>query len=126
MFTIKVIHIHRTEDETGTPVSMWDKVFSFFNSLTLKIDQMAKTQAELAADLRALNAQVEKSKQEILDKTAQLETAIQNAGNVTPEVEEALANLKSSVQSVDDLNADAPAGGEGEGNGGDNTGNEQP
>lgn len=67
------------------------------------------TQAELAQQLKDLTAQEEKAKAEILAKVANLEAAIVAAANTTPEVDAALADLKASVQGVDDLNEDAPA-----------------
>lgn len=76
---------------------------------------MAKTQAELAQEIRDTNTQLQKAKGEILASTDRLEQAVRDAGNVTPEVEEALAELKSNVQSVDDLNADTQEGGDGAG-----------
>lgn len=60
-------------------------------------------QTQLAADLTALQAQTEKAKTEVLAKIADLEIAITNAGNTTPEVDAALAALKTSVQGVDDI-----------------------
>lgn len=65
------------------------------------------TQAEQAQALRDLATQAKKSKQEILDKIAALETANTNAGNTTQEQDDALADLKSTVQGIDDINPDA-------------------
>lgn len=73
-----------------------------------KLDKIMSDQTQLAADLQALTAQTEKAKAEIIAKVAELEAAITNAGNTTPEVDAALAGLKAAVQGVDDLNADAP------------------
>ncbi len=67
-----------------------------------------KTQEEVATELVALKGQVEKIKGEITTKLQALADAIANQGNASPAVEAALADLKSSVQSADDLNADAP------------------
>lgn len=64
-------------------------------------------QTQLAADLSALKDQTEKAKGEVLAKIATLESAIAAAGNTTPEVDAALAALKSSVQGVDDIVPDA-------------------
>lgn len=66
------------------------------------------TQAELAQQLRDITAQNEKSRVEILQKIADLEAALAAAGSTTPEVDEAVAALKASVQTDDDLNPDAP------------------
>jgi len=60
-------------------------------------------QVQLAQELAALQAQVDKANGEILQKIADLEAAIAAAGNVTPEVQAALDALKASVQSVDDI-----------------------
>lgn len=64
---------------------------------------MSKTQAELAQDLRDIRTQNEKARVEILQKIADLEAAIINSGNTTPEVDEALEALKASVQVDDDI-----------------------
>lgn len=66
------------------------------------------TQAQVAQDLVALKTQLTKVGNEVLGKLAELETALANQGNATPEVEAALAALKTSVQAVDDLIPDAP------------------
>lgn len=66
------------------------------------------SQAELAQQLRDVTAQNEKARVEILAKIAALEEALANAGQTTPEVDEALANLKASVQVDDDIVPDAP------------------
>jgi hypothetical protein len=76
--------------------------------LTIKI---IMDQTALAAELTALKAQTEKAKSEVLAKIADLESAIAAAGNTTPEVDAALAALKTSVQGVDDIVPDAPAEG---------------
>lgn len=74
----------------------------------LKQETFMATQAELAQQLRDITAQNEKSRTEILAKIADLETALANAGSTTPEVDEAVAALKASVQTDDDIVADAP------------------
>lgn len=66
------------------------------------------TQAELAQQLSEITAQNEKAKAEIVGKIADLEAAIANGGNTTPEVDAALASLKASVQSTDDIVPDPP------------------
>ena len=68
---------------------------------------MALSQSQLAAELTAIKDQNEKARTEILAKIAALEEALANAGNTTPEVDAALADLKASVQTDDDLNPDA-------------------
>ena len=64
------------------------------------------TQAELTQQLTDLKAQVDKVKTEIQSDLDKLAEAIANQGNVSPEVEAALSDLKASVQSADDLNTD--------------------
>jgi hypothetical protein len=58
-----------------------------------KLHTMAETQDQEAADLTALVANMATVKQGIID----LETQIQNAGNVPPNVQAALDALKASV-----------------------------
>lgn len=72
-----------------------------------KLDNMSKTQAEIAAELVAIKEQNDKARAEVLAKIADLETALANSGNSTPEVDDALAALKSSVQTDDDIVPDA-------------------
>jgi hypothetical protein len=77
-----------------------------------KVNAIVTTQAELAADLTAVKDQITKIGAETtatLQKVADLETALGNAGNVSPEVQAAFDALKASVQAVDDLVPDAPA-----------------
>lgn len=73
---------------------------------------MAKTQAELAQDLRDLTAQVSKVNGEtqglqtevntLKTKVADLEAALNAGGNASQEVLDAFAGLKTQVQAVDD------------------------
>ena len=65
-------------------------------------------QAQHAQELRDLTAQNEKARQEIIAQIKALQDALDNAGGTTPEVDEAMAALKASVQMDDDMNADAP------------------
>lgn len=64
--------------------------------------------ATLAQALRDAKAQLDKSKAEIVGKIATLESAIANSGNTTPEVDAALADLKTSTQAQDDIVLDVP------------------
>lgn len=73
-----------------------------------KLNQILMTQAELAQALTDAAAEAVKAKAEIVAKIADLEGAIANAGNTTPEVDTALAALKEAVQGVDDIVPDAP------------------
>jgi hypothetical protein len=74
-----------------------------------QFNKIMATQAELAQSLKDVAAQVDKTKTEITSKIADLEAAIGNSGNTTPEVDDALAALKTAVQGVDDIVPDAPA-----------------
>lgn len=88
---------------------MW--FFSKHRKLDLiihKLNIMSKSQSEVAQELRDIKAQNEKSRTEILAKIAALEQAIIDAGNSTEEVDTALADLKASVQTDDDIVPDAP------------------
>ena len=78
------------------------------NSIILKLNNIMATQAQLAQDLRNLKDQNEKARVEILAKIQALEDALANAGETTPEVDQALADLKASVQTDDDIVPDAP------------------
>lgn len=70
--------------------------------------QMALSQSELAQELKNVTAQNEKSRVEILAKIKALEDALAAGGGTTPEVDEALAELKASVQVDDDIVPDEP------------------
>lgn len=67
------------------------------------------TQVQEAAAIRALTAQVTKTRNETLAKIAALQAAIDAAGGTTPEVDAAMADLTAAVQLSDDDEPDAPA-----------------
>jgi seryl-tRNA synthetase len=76
------------------------------NSLSLIIktlNKMSKTQAETAAEIRAIKDQNEKARLEILAKIKTLEDAIETSGNTSDEVDAAVQDLKASVQTDDDI-----------------------
>lgn len=73
------------------------------------LEQIIMTNDELQASLADLTAQADKARSEIVAKIAELEAAIAAGGGTTPAVDAALAALKGSVQSLDDLNPDVPA-----------------
>lgn len=73
------------------------------HKLLRKVKQIIMNQTELAQALADLGTQLNKALDEI-------RTAIENGGNVTPEVEAALNNAKAVAQALDDLNPDQPAG----------------
>lgn len=74
---------------------------------------MAK-QSELAQQLNDLGVQIGKISQEstaTLQKVTELEEALANQDNVSPELQTAFDNLKEQVQKVDDLVPDSPTPG---------------
>lgn len=76
-----------------------------------RLDRIMTTQAEHALELAAVAAGVAKigtETQSLIAKIADLEAAVEQAGNVTPEVEAAMVALKAQVVVVDDLVKDAP------------------
>jgi hypothetical protein len=75
--------------------------------LTLLENRIMATLQQHAADLQTMKTQLTKAKAEIVQKVADLEAAIANAGNTTVEIDEAMAALKGDVQALDDLNPDA-------------------
>lgn len=66
------------------------------------------TQAEHAQALRDLREQNEKVAAEQAAALQRLQDALDAGGNTTPEVEEAMAALRASIQAEDDLNPDTP------------------
>ena len=76
--------------------------------LFLIFKRLIMTQAELAQALRDAAAEADKAKAEVLQKISDLEAAISTAGSTTPEVDEALAALKTSVGGIDDIVPDVP------------------
>ena len=71
--------------------------------------QLAAALGTVASSLTAVGQQLDKATQEIV-------TAVQNAGNTSPEVDAALEQLtavstalSAAAQGLDDLNPDAPA-----------------
>ena len=76
-----------------------------------KLEKLMTTQAQLAADLTALSAQVTKIGTETtttLAKLAELEAALATAGATTPEVDAAMDGLRAQLLLVDNLVTDAP------------------
>lgn len=91
-----------------------------YSDLCLKIGAIAETLIQLkeyimvtstqfAADLVALKAQADKAKAEIVAKIAELEAAVTAGGAVSQEVLDAFAELKGSVQGIDDIRPDGPS-----------------
>lgn len=82
---------------------------SFKNQVLTKINLIIMNQQELAASITAVKEQLGKVGTEINAKIDELTTALDNAGAVTPEVQEAIDGLKAAAQSLDDIVPDAPA-----------------
>jgi uncharacterized protein YoxC len=74
--------------------------------------RMAKTQAELVTEMKALQVQVTKIGTEtssLLKKITDLQALIDGGGNtLTPETQAAWEEVKAAAQSVDDEVPDAP------------------
>lgn len=70
------------------------------------ITHMAKTATELAAEIRASNAQVRKATDEILTKIRNLEDIIAAGGDLSA-IETAVGELKVTSQVLDDVVPDA-------------------
>lgn len=85
---------------TLEPISLF-KIF-------LKLNKIMASQAELAQALVDLKTQLTKVAGEITGQIQALEDALANAGGTTPEVDAALAEVKTAVQALDDLNPDKP------------------
>lgn len=79
-----------------------------FDALNQKLEALMATQADQAAALRALSAQLTKARAEIIRAVDRLTVAVAAAGATTPEVDAATADLQAAVQSLDDLNPDEP------------------
>lgn len=77
-----------------------------FDELNRKLEAIMASQAEQAAALRALSAQLTKARAEIIRAVDRLALALANAGATTPEVDAATADLQAVVQTLDDLNPD--------------------
>jgi chromosome segregation ATPase len=91
------LHIHHHGD---------DKLFTEIKSINQKLITMAKTQAELAAEMNQISTQLTKvagESKQTLDKVKELEEALNNQENVSPELQSAFDNLKAQVLVVDDL-----------------------
>lgn len=87
-----------------------------FRAVLGRLSQMEETimanQQQLANDLKALGAQVTKIHAEVTglsQKVTDLQTALDAAGNTTPEVDAAMGEVRTALQGVDDLVADAEA-----------------
>ena len=66
------------------------------------------SQAEEAAKLTALSEQLTKANDEIQKAIADLKTALDNAGQTSPEVDAATEALTAKAQALDDIVPDVP------------------
>lgn len=85
---------------------------AIFEQLTHLERKIMATQKELLEGLKAVNAQVTKIGTEtsgLSQKVATLQAALDAAGGTTPEVDEAMNEVRNSLQAVDDLVVDLPA-----------------
>lgn len=89
------------------------ETITILHGMDRKLDKIMATQADLAADLRAVRAQQEKTAAEIaavqeaqtvaLEKITELEAVIAAGVAPTPELVDAVAAVKAQAQIVDDL-----------------------
>jgi hypothetical protein len=63
---------------------------------------------ELSAQLLSVSSQMAKAKDEILTRIAELEAAVGNAGELPPEVVDAVNAVIGAAQQLDDIVPDAP------------------
>jgi predicted acetyltransferase len=100
-------HLHVHVHLEGGVINLLERFLHKQDQLIQKVDIIMATQAEVQQILTDLGTQLDKAKGEIVQHVADLEAAIASQGNTTPEVDAALAALKTKVQALDDLNADA-------------------
>ena len=74
----------------------------------LKLGDIMTQVNDLAAKIEAVNAQLEKAKNEIINHINALQDALANV-ELPADAEVALNNLMGAAQALDDLNPDAPA-----------------
>ena len=97
MITINNTHNHYYGDSKTQK-----RIFSLLNTIKM-------TEQEVLDRLDAAAAKAEKNKQETIAVVAELKDAIAAQGTVSPAVTAALDKLDATLQSTDDLVADAPA-----------------
>lgn len=103
-------------NSTSQPVTIhihndFGPLLESFLSIHQKLEKIMSTQTEFAAQVQAISTQVAKIGEEskiTLQKVIDLEAALANQDNVSPELQAAVDELKQQVQVVDDLVADAP------------------
>lgn len=86
-----------------------DVLLPYLKRIIMNQTELKTALDSIAAALGAVASQLDKATNEVI-------VAISNAGNTTPEVDAAVANLqqvasalKTATQTLDDLNPDAPA-----------------
>ena len=65
--------------------------------------------SEIGDTLKGIADQLVKAKTEIVNKIADLETALNNAGTLPADAQDALTALKTTAQALDDIVPDVPA-----------------
>lgn len=98
---------HRPKPRAPDPYK--DHVHLLLHEIDCKLENIMVAQTQHASELTALKAQVAKTRAETLKRFADLEAAQGQAGNTTPEVDEAMAALKAEIQGSDDVIADEQA-----------------
>ncbi len=91
----------------GPPWVIVPGLFSYLKTINHNLEKIMSTQAEAAAALAALAAQVDKAKAEVLAKIAELQAAADAAGAVTPELQAAIDAVGVAAQGIDDVVPDA-------------------
>lgn len=86
------IHFYDHSGETETT--------RLLRALVKQGEEIMATQAEVAAQINAVSDQLTKA-------TAEIELAIANSGNSSPDTDAALLKLKGLSQALDDINPDA-------------------
>lgn len=82
--------------------------------LQRKVGEVMANQADAAAELVAVKDKLEKVRLEfgtatdaLMAKIGDLEKAVENAGQITPELQAAIDGVKEKAQVLDDMNPDA-------------------
>ena len=65
--------------------------------------------SEIGDTLKGIADQLVKAKTEIVNKITDLETALNNAGTLPADAQDALTALKTTAQALDDIVPDVPA-----------------
>ena len=76
--------------------------------LIIKIKEI-RIMSEIGDTLKGIADQLVKAKTEIVNKITDLETALNNAGTLPADAQDALTALKTTAQALDDIVPDVPA-----------------